>query len=96
VIDYRGFVIKPLRHWQPFHIRGKLIHFGYNVCAQWQPGGTTLINVMPGATWFYSIEQAKRGADILLEAGGRATPPFDGISGVAARFWILMHKEFPS
>ena len=86
-VDYRGFLINPLRHHQPFYIDGEFVHFGYNVCS-----GDGWINVMPGATWFRSIEDAKEGVDDLIEAGGMPVAPYDGEPGVAQRFWKLNQR----
>jgi hypothetical protein len=48
------------------------------------------INVMPGACWFMTIAEAKRGIDCLIEAGGLPRAPYQKDDGVGPRFWKLM------
>lgn len=91
-LDYRGFFIHPVTFTvQPYYIDGSFVKFGYNVCT-----ADGFINVMPGATWFRSIEDARKGVDVLLEVGGwhalrgKQDPP-----GFATKFWNRMHEVFP-
>jgi len=85
---YKRFTIKRIDHaWQPFYIGGKVSTEGFVVC---KDGG----NVMPGAMWFHTIENAKRGVDIYLEVGLQPYP-VRAEEEVVARFWSLIHDAFP-
>lgn len=87
VTTYRDYSIKSVEYTQPFYIDGMFIRSGYNVCSEdgW-------INAMPGACWYMTIAEAKRGIDCLIEAGGSPRPPFRVDDGVGQRFWKLMDE----
>lgn len=59
---YRGFTIKPLKHTQGWLVDGQMIHEGFTV----SDGG--IINVMPGACWFHSVQSALEAIDDLIAA----------------------------
>lgn len=63
-IDYRGYKIVPKMDFggKSWLINGNTIQRGYIVVR----GG---INIMPGATWFTSVIEAKAGIDCLIESG---------------------------
>jgi hypothetical protein len=67
-IDYNGFVIVPKLDFGggAFFIKGTKVMRGYIV----SNGGIT--NVMPGATWFQSIIEARVAVDILTSVGGNS------------------------
>ncbi len=64
---HKGYNIKPKLDFgfQPHLIDGKLAMTGFVVT-----DAKDLCNVMPGATWFQTVERAKEAIDILLECGG--------------------------
>lgn len=64
---YGGFLIKSKRDLprEGYLIKGKMVKVGYVVVDFKNP----IINVMPGATWFVSVDQAKTAIDVLLEYG---------------------------
>jgi hypothetical protein len=64
-VEYRGFEIKPKNDFGSgpgFLIKGKYVNEGWNVVFNG-------CNIMPGATWFLNIDDAKIGIDCLIEAG---------------------------
>lgn len=83
---YRGYLILPFVHAQPFLIDGQWVNFGYHVTSH---DGT--INVLPGATWGRTIEQARTFADALLAVGGG--PRGELPEGAAAEFWKIIHSQ---
>lgn len=87
VTRYRDFTVGSVEFHQPFYIGGMFIRSGYNVCS-----ADGQINVMPGACWFMTIADARRGIDCLLDAGGMPGSPYQTDEGVADRFWALMRE----
>lgn len=77
VMSYAGFEIWPKRDFGPsgYWIDGKTVTSGFVVC----PEGQRIVNAMPGATWFQTVEDAEQGIDVFLAAGQDAQ-----------RFWHLM------
>lgn len=63
--DYKGYIIKSKRDFGEygFLINGKRVREGFLVVDKRN------INVMPGATWFQTIEKAKKGIDVLIKYG---------------------------
>jgi len=96
-LKYRGYTIQLLRHGTQWHlIDGLPCVAGYVVT----DGG--ICNVMPGATWFETVKQAKHGIDCLIAAGGDPSTACkwgpDGLllDGVDARkFWDLIRQDLP-
>ena len=62
MIDYLSFTIRPVTWHQPFYRNGRFIKYGYVVSRE-------NVNPMPGATWFYTIEEAKDAIDVLIAVG---------------------------
>lgn len=64
---YRGFTIEPKRDFGStgFLINGQYVKTGYVAVRDF-------CNPMPGATWFLTIDEAKKGIDIFLAADGNA------------------------
>ena len=64
-VDYKGYIIKPKRDFPSygFLINGKRVHGGFVVTNKHN------INVMPAATWFLTIKEAKKGIDVLTKYG---------------------------
>lgn len=79
-IDYRGYTIQPkLDFGGKAHLyAGKVIQRGYVVT----PEGQALVNVMPGATWFESVIEAKVAIDVLIEA-----------NETGKDFWTLLRER---
>lgn len=85
---YRDFTVAFVEFHQPYYIDGMFVRSGYNVCSE-----DGCINMMPGACWFRTIADAKRGIDCLIEAGGAPRPPYQADDGVGTRFWKLMRAS---
>lgn len=64
-ISYKDYIIKPKRDFGQygFLINGKRVRKGFVVTDKHN------INVMPGATWFQTIREAKKGIDVLIKYG---------------------------
>ena len=64
-MKYKGYIIKPKREFgsDGFLINGKRVQEGFVVTNEHN------INVMPGATWFQTIKDAKKGIDVLIKYG---------------------------
>lgn len=62
---YKNFIIKPKRDFGQygFLIDGKMVKEG------WVVTDHRNVNVMPGATWFQTIEQSKLAIDVLIKYG---------------------------
>jgi len=62
-VNYKGYIIKPKRDFgrDGFLINGKTVKKGFVVTDNHN------INVMPGATWFQTIEEAEKGVDERLK-----------------------------
>ena len=62
---YKDFIIKPKRDFGQYGylIDGKMVKEG------WVVTDNRNVNVMPGATWFQTIEQSKLAIDVLIEYG---------------------------
>lgn len=85
--SYRGFDIMPKRDFgfQPYLSKGKMTMTGFVV-------GRPMINVMPGATWFGTVEEAKQGIDIFIECGG--SPEEADAKCDAKKFWAIMSERY--
>jgi hypothetical protein len=77
VLNYRGFAVEPKRDFGSvgFYIGGRFIKEGFVVVK----GGS---NVMPGATWFRTIESAKHAIDVFID-----------VDGDAHKFWTRLRGE---
>ena len=86
MVDYRGFTIEPKRDFGPsgFYIGGKFIKRGYVVVKDG-------CNAMPGATWFYTVEDAKNAIDILIDVGGDDI--WQPAASFAERFWERLRAQ---
>lgn len=64
-IPYKNYIIKPKRDFgtNGFLINGKLVNKGYVVVDKRD------VNVMPGATWFQTIKDAKKGINVIIKHG---------------------------
>lgn len=62
MIDYRSFTIEPKQDFGPtgFLINNRFTKIGYVVVKNGS-------NIMPGATWFHTIEHAKAAIDVLCQ-----------------------------
>jgi hypothetical protein len=60
-VAYAGYTIKTVEHHTGFLIDGHKVHHGYVACDE---NGFT--NVMPAATWFLTVEDAKEAIDDLI------------------------------
>jgi hypothetical protein len=80
--QHRGFTIKPKRDFggHPYFIRGKTVWRGFVVVRDG-------INVMPAATWFYTVEHAKVGIDCLIESDGNAQHFYDLLQAHGSDSW---------
>jgi len=86
--QYRGFTIQPKRDFDRngFFIKGRVIREGFVVVRDG-------LNVMPAATWFFTVGHAKTGIDILIEvAGDKAGRDF---GEYAPRFWEEIKARGP-
>jgi hypothetical protein len=65
-MEYKGYRIEPKCDFgnRPFLIKGQWVSEGFVV------GKGYIGNIMPGATWFQTIEEAKSGIDNLIAADG--------------------------
>lgn len=67
-ISYRGYIIEPKRDFGPYGYRGDgghVIRVGFLAVKDG-------CNATPGAGWYTSIAQARRGIDALIAAQGDA------------------------
>jgi len=73
---YKNYIIKPKRDFGQygFLIDGKMVKEG------WVVTDHRNVNVMPGATWFQTIEQSKLAIDVLIKYGEN-------------NFWTGLNKE---
>jgi hypothetical protein len=80
-MEYRGYTIGPKRDFggKPFSIEGRSVMSGFVV------GKDHVGNIMPGATWFETIEQAKHGIDCHIAANGSSD-----------EFWRLVRVGYPA
>lgn len=64
---YRGHEIKPKRDFGEtgYFIDGKYVKKGWNVVKDG-------CNIMPGATWFQTVQEAKESIDLLIAVKGNA------------------------
>lgn len=83
---YRGYLILPFVHTQPFLVNGQWVKFGYHVTSL-----DGMINVLPGATWGRTLEQARALADALLAVGGG--PRGELPEGAADEFWRIIRGQ---
>jgi len=62
-ITYKNFIINPKRDFGQYGylIDGEMVKEGWVVTNQQN------VNVMPGATWFQTIEQSKLAIDVLIK-----------------------------
>lgn len=62
---YKDYTIKPKKDFGEygFLINGKRVRKGFVVVDKHN------INIMPGATWFQTIKDAKKGIDVFIEHG---------------------------
>ena len=67
VLSHRGFTVEPKRDFGPsgFYIGGKFIKSGFVVTKNG-------CNAMPAATWFLSVDDAKRAIDTFIDVAGNA------------------------
>lgn len=81
-MNYRGYNIVPKRDFgnQPFLIDGEMVKHGYVVTAA--SGEYRGCNVMPGATWFQTVEEAKEGIIALQNSKGNSD-----------RFWRALQRQ---
>lgn len=72
---YRGYTIQPKRDFPPggYLSNGKVITKGWVVT----DGG--IVNVMPGATWFYTVKEAIEAIDV-----------WEKVRHCAEKFWEIM------
>lgn len=80
IIEYKGYGIAEKRDWgtgKGHYIDGFFVRHGYVVT-----GRVGLCNMMPGATWFLTVVDAKRAIDDLITAGDDAE-----------RFWQLVRRR---
>lgn len=77
-LEYRGYYIVPKRDMgsSAWLVNANLIRKGYVVTDD------GIINVMPGATWFKSVVEAKVAIDILFEANDDSQ-----------KFWELLREK---
>jgi hypothetical protein len=80
--QYRGYTITPKRDFgsQPYFIGGRVIRAGFNVVCDG-------INVMPAATWFYTVEHARVGIDCLIESNGKTPLFYDLLKSRGSESW---------
>lgn len=93
MLEYRSCLIKPVKFTQPHYNHGRFIRFGYNVVREG-------VNVMPGATWFHTIEAAKLAIDILIEVNGRFSWSYkdshtDNLAHWSDEFWEKLRAQLP-
>lgn len=64
-VNYRSYTIKPKRDFgsYSFLINGKMVREGFVVTDEHN------VNAMPGATWFQTVKDAKKGIDVLVVYG---------------------------
>lgn len=86
MVDYRGFIVEPKRDFvgAGFYVDGKFIKRGYVVVKDG-------CNAMPGATWFYTIEDAKEAIDILIDVGGADI--WKRPASYSNKFWARMEAR---
>jgi len=75
-VDYKGYNINPKRDFGSygFLIKEKTVSKGFVVTDKHN------VNVMPGATWFQTIKDAKNGINVLIKYGEK-------------NFWKGLKKE---
>lgn len=83
-IEYRDYtIVVKLDFPQPFVlIDGMPCLSGYVV------GNKNAGNIMPGATWFQTVKDAKQAIDVLIETGVRE----NGGSADSNRFWTRLRE----
>lgn len=76
-IHYRGYRIQPKLDFGPvgYLVNGKYVKKGYVVT-------DGVCNVMPGATWFQTVSEARKAVDILIAVGGE---------NASELMWEIMH-----
>ena len=61
-VPYRGFRIQPIDHSvQPFWLEARCVTEGFIAISD------VLGHCMPGAVWFYTVEEAKKAVDVFLD-----------------------------
>lgn len=73
-IEYQGYLIEPVHHAFPYFHNGDFHWSGWVVTRNH-------INMVPGAVWFMSADEARMAVDCLDEAKGDAN-----------HFWHLMRE----
>lgn len=83
-MKHRGFVIAPKRDFGStgYFIDGKYVKKGYLVL-----DGKGTCNILPGATWFKTVKEAKSGIDTYIAVGG--TPNGESSEDTGKLFWLL-------
>lgn len=73
-VHYRGYTIKTIEHpdRSGHLIDGHMVHHGYVVC-----DASRFCNVMPGATWFQTVQEAKDAIDDLIATNHEQGRPGD-------------------
>lgn len=71
-VSYRGYTIKRVSHFEGYLIDGHKVNDGYVVC-----DARACTNLMPGATWFQTVQDAKDGIDDLIATNEEQHRPGD-------------------
>lgn len=84
--EYKGYLIKPKTDFglHGFLVQGRWIKEGFVVTKN-------NMNMMPGATWFVDVAQAKIAIDVLIECGGNPNEPFKEVD--AKKFWEILQPK---
>lgn len=95
-IPYRdGYTVQPVSYaYSPWYTTG-FHYWGWIIVRD-------DCNIGPGCIWFHTAEEAKKGIDLLYEAGGHPVPKWDEVCGKVPanhawvkKFWELVRREWP-
>lgn len=84
-VRYRGYSIKPASYaFQGYYVEGRSYYWGYTLC-----DAKGILNMAPGATAFFTLDQVKEAIDCIHLAGGHRKDYRD--KSWVKTYWELMH-----